>query len=221
MKNTITALFFLLLSISASAQETNKIQNFDQNINQNEIQNIDQFGFGPALFVIEYDDEVLQDSKDVKIRGDGTISSSGSDYSTAIGLEIHYSFAFLRKCRDKGLKIEKNCTKKGKEKDDEVVEGAITSGHSLSPFLGLYDFDNGINGIAAGLVYGYWHGDNKYQDRTSLNVGIGWTVHKDRLVLANGVNEGNSPPAGLNAEDYTKRKDVTGITLMISASIGF
>ena len=35
--------------------------------------NLDQFGFAPAFFYIVYDEEVLSDSKDVRLRGDGTI----------------------------------------------------------------------------------------------------------------------------------------------------
>jgi hypothetical protein len=44
-----------------------------------------QFGFGPALFLIAYDDEILEDSKDVTLRGDGSISASGTDYSVTLG----------------------------------------------------------------------------------------------------------------------------------------
>jgi hypothetical protein len=43
----------------------------------------------------------------------------------------------------------------------------------------------------------------------------------DQLVLAQGLKEGNTVPVGLAQEDYTERKDVDGIVLMISASVGF
>ncbi len=171
--------------------------------------NLDQFGFGPALFVIAYSEEVLMDSKDVRLRGDGSISSSGSSYSTALGFEVHYGFSFANKVKCRTYRCENT---------SDYVE---SSGHTVSPFLGLYDVENGINGVVVGVVYGYWRGDGNYQNRTSLNVGVGYTVHKDRLVLGRGVKEGVAPPAGLVSEDYTERKDVDGITLMISASLGF
>lgn len=165
---------------------------------------LDQFGFAPAFFYIAYDKEVLSDSKDVRVRGDGSISAEGTRHATGVGLEVHYSFSFWgRKC----------C------KANEKTNG--TSAHSISPFLGLYDLDDGINGIAIGAVYGYLRGDENYQNKTALNVGVGWTVHKNRLTLARGVDEGRVPESTLTVEDYTEKKDVEGITLMISASIGF
>lgn len=173
--------------------------------------NLDQFGFGPALYVIKYKDEVLSDSKDVSIRGDGTISTKGSKYSTSLGLELHYDFSFARtvKC----FKTKNECK--------DVKNYELTTAHRLSPFLGLYDVDNGINGLAVGLVYGYikQHKDDK--NPVTLNTGLGWTVHKDRLVLGNGLTKGATPPVGLNAADYTERKDVTGLVLMISVNMGF
>lgn len=178
-----------------------------------EVSNLDQFGFGPAFFVVKYDEEVLKDSKDVRLRGDGTINSSGSDFSTAFGVEAHYSFAFGYEC-SKGIQ-------KSKEICNDSDDWESVSGHSLSPFIGLFDLDNGINGLAGGVVYGYWRDNKQLNNRTSLNVGIGYTVHKDRLVLANDIEEGEAPPTGLSTEDYTKRKDVEGTLIMISASVGF
>jgi hypothetical protein len=172
-----------------------------------------EFGFGPAFFIISYDDKVLQDSKSASVRGDGAISSSGSKYSTAIGLEVHYGFSFGNKL--KCFNTEIVCKVNIKE------NYSASSGHTISPFLGVYDLNNGINGIVAGIMYGFWRGDGDFKNRSALNFGLGWTVHKNQLVLANGVNEGRTPPAGLITADYTERKDVTGLTLMVSGSIGF
>lgn len=172
---------------------------------------LDQFGFGPALYVIKYKDKVLSDSKDVYTRGDGTISTKGSDFSTSLGLELHYDFSFARTV---------TCFKT-KEECKDVENYELTTAHRLSPFLGFYDVDNGINGIAAGIVYGYIKQHKNDENPVTLNTGIGWTVHKDRLVLGKGLTNGSLPPAGLNVEDYTERKDVTGLTLMISVNMGF
>src|SRR5690606_1793878 len=170
---------------------------------------LNRFGFGPAFYVINYNKKVLNESKDVSIRSDIVISSSGSKYSTAIGLEVHYDFS---------LRPYLCC----KNPDgSRPAEWSRSSGHTISPFLGVYDIENGLNGIAAGLLYGYWRGDGKTENRKSLNVGLGWTVHKNRLVLANDLKEGSAPPIDLNSEDFTNREDVKGHILMISASLGF
>lgn len=176
-----------------------------------EEKNLDQFGFGPALYVIKYKDEVLSDSKDVSIRGDGTISSRGSEYSTSLGFELHYDFSFHRtlKC----FKTQEKCK--------DVNNYELMTAHRLSPFLGFYDVKNGINGIAVGLVYGYIKQNKDEENPVTLNTGLGWTVHKNQLVLANGLKETATPRTGLNVEDYTERKDVTGMILMISVNMGF
>lgn len=170
--------------------------------------NLDQFGFGPALYVIKYKKEVLNDSKDVSVKGNNTISSKGSKYATSLGLELHYDFSFNRT-----LKCFNEC--------EDSENWNLSSGHRISPFLGFYDINSGINGIAAGLVYGYWKGDRNSENKTTLNVGLGWTVHKDRLVLADGISENAIPPADLNVEDYTEKQDVRGVILMISVNMGF
>jgi len=172
---------------------------------------LDQFGFGPAFYVINYKDEVLSDSKDITIKGDNTISTKSTKYSTTMGLELHYDFSFGRtvKC----FNTEDKC--------NDAANYELTTAHRLSPFLGLYDLDNGINGIAVGLVYGYIKKHKNDKKPVTLNTGIGWTVHKDRLVLGDGLSKGAVPPVGINVEDYTDRKDVKGITLMISINMGF
>jgi len=172
---------------------------------------LDQFGFGPAFFVINYKEEVLSDSKDVVVRGDTSISTKGTNYSTSMGVELHYDFSFGRtvKC----FNTEEKCK--------DVANYELTTAHRISPFLGLYDLDNGINGIAIGFVYGYTKKHKNDKNPVTLNTGIGWTVHKDRLVLADGLNAGEIPPVGLNVEDYTERKDVKGTTIMISVNMGF
>lgn len=169
---------------------------------------LDKFEFGPALYLIQYDDEVLTDAKDVSIRGDGSIVSSGSEYSATFGLELHYDFSFGHK-----LKCNLNC--------DNSSNWNVTSSHRISPFIGLFDIENGINGIAAGVIYGYTKGDGKGQNKATLNFGIGKVIHKNQLVLSSDIVEGVVPPTNLLVEDYTERKDVNGWTVMISANFGF
>lgn len=183
----------------------------EQAADQKAEEKLDQFGFGPALYIIKYDDEVLADSKDVSIRGDGTVSTSGTDYSTSLGLELHYDFSFGRKLKCFGTK----------EECKNVAKYQLTTAHRISPFLGIYDVDNGVNGIAVGLVYGYIKQYKNDENPVTLNAGIGWTVHKNRLVLGSGVSNGSAPEADLNVEDYTQRKDVKGTVLMISVNMGF
>lgn len=170
---------------------------------------VSQFGFGPAFFVLDYDKEILKDSKDVRVRGDGSIDASGTDYSTSFGLEVHYDFSF-------------GDSQVGNRNSDGSVTWLDSyTGHKISPFLGLFDLENGINGLVIGVLYGYWKSDEVAKTKTSLNVGIGTFIHKDQLVLSNGVVEGEVPDSTLTPEDYTSREDVKGITVMISASIGF
>jgi hypothetical protein len=163
-----------------------------------------QFGFAPALYAVHYRQKVLGDSKDVRLRGDGAIAAPGSRLATYMGVELHYGFSSYNKVAGPG------------------PDGKTTTrGHTFSPFIGLFDIDSGINGIALGAMYSFWNGDENYKKTSALNVGLGWTLHKNRLVLADGVREGEAPKAGLTAEDYTQRKDVKGLTLTVSASFGF
>lgn len=214
-------------SLSAYAEDENAEMDKKDNIKQSDIKSsredaaeaadqedvtaLNKFGFGPALYVIRYDDEVLGDSSDVSVKGDGTISVNGTDYSTSMGFELHYDFSFAakRKC----IGSEEHCK--------DVANYTLTTAHRLSPFLGFYDVDNGINGIAAGVVYGYIKKHNNEKNPVTLNAGLGWTVHKDRLVLSRGLSEGAAPAATLKVEDYTEKKDVNGTILMISVNMGF
>ena len=166
-------------------------------------------GFGPAFYYIKYNDKILSDSTDVRLRGDGTITASRSDQLVQFGLELHYDFSFGNKLK---------CKKAGC-RDPESYDLAI--GHRISPFIGVFDIEDGVNGIAVGVLYGYSKGTKDAKTKKSLNVGIGWISHKSQIVLADDVKVGNTPPAGLNVEDYTERKDVDGVTLMISANIGY
>lgn len=171
---------------------------------------LDSFGFGPALYAIYYDSDILKDTGDVTTKGDGTIGASGSRYATSFGVELHYDISFGRsiKC------YSGDCTDKKNYK--------LQTGHRISPFLGFFDLDNGINGATVGLIYGYWKGDiDSEENKTTLNIGIGRSIHKDQLVLSNGVSENKAPPAGLNTEDFTERKDVKGWTIMVSTNMGF
>lgn len=163
-----------------------------------------QLGFAPALYAVHYRQNVLADSKDVRLRGDGTLSASGTRLATYMGVEVHYGFSTYNVAA-----VDAKGT---------VVS---TRGHTFSPFIGLFDIDSGINGIAIGAMYSYWNGDKDYKKTSALNIGLGWTLHKNRLVLSDAVREGQTPGAGLTSDDYTQRKDVKGLTLTVSASFGF
>ena len=171
---------------SASDDRVSSSSGGQPGLNNNNAGDLSAIGFGPAFYVIYYDDEVLQSSNDVRVRGDGTVAADGSEYD--------FTFSF-----DEKKKTE----------------------HKLSPFLGVYDLDDGIKGIAAGFIYGYQKSRPKSDQRVTLNVGIGWTVHKDRLVMAEELSDRETPPAGLNVEDYSEKKDVEGTVLMLSANFGF
>ena len=169
---------------------------------------LSSFGFGPAFYMISYNDEILTDSKDVRVRGDGEIDSAGSKYGTALGLEVHYDISIFGK-------------RTGYLDSNSETVWTKSNGFIVSPFLGVYDIDSGINGLAAGVLFGYWTGDENFENRTSLNFGIGYTVHRGQLVLSDKVLEGAAPPAGLEVADYTTREDVTGLIALISVSVDF
>lgn len=176
--------------------------------------NLESFGFAPALFIVDYHKKIISDSKDVKTRGDGTIVAGGSKYSVNFGVELHYDFAFG--VNTKCFEYSSSCTKK-----EDYNQYAA---HRISPFVGLFDLQNGINGMSIGVLYGYTRGkieDQKLVNKTTLNFGIGWAVHKNQLVLADDVAEGKAPPSGLTVQDYTKREDVQGFVVMLSVNYGF
>lgn len=175
---------------------------------------LSKLGFGPALYLIKYDDEVLKDSKDIALRGDGKISTSGSDYSVTLGLELHFDFSVSRT-----ITCNIGC--------EDRSNWSLTSSHRLSPFIGLFDVENGINGIAVGIIYGYTRysdtskTESSKDNKVTLNFGVGKIIHKDRLVLSSDLKEGSIPPTELKTEDYAERKDTEGITFIISANFGF
>lgn len=162
------------------------------------------FGIGPAYYMIRYNEEVLPEYYDEDGVANGNIVASGSQYTSEAGLELHYNYAFASG-RSLGLPID----------------AAARHGFSASPFLGLYDFDDGIDGIIVGVTLGYWRRGGDYKIKPSLNLGIGYTVHMDQLVLAEGVDEGILIPAGFNTGNYIERKDVGGWALTLAASINF
>lgn len=189
--------FFLALVPSANAQTSEKVKDGGYS----------QFGFGPAIYFVRYNEEVVSDSKDVRVRSDGTIDFSGSAYSTPLGLEVHYAFS-----------IPGSVYSYGKNDDGTW---ASSKGWVASPFVGIYDVDSGIDGLATGLMLGFWRGDSKFENRSSLNIGLGYTIHRNRIVLAEGLSEGDVSPEGLDSIDLTTRKDVGGFVLLVSASVGF
>jgi hypothetical protein len=223
----ISIMIFILLIFSNSAFAVMQSVDSAQDAPDDEaVPDLKQFGFGPAFYMISYKEEVLKDTKDVTVRGDGTISASGSKYNTAIGLEVHYDISIwgnrYGRCRDPNTISTKIVN--GKSETDCGSGGTNwkhSNGFLASPYIGVYDIENGINGLTAGVVFGYWKGDGNFENRSSINFGIGYTVHRDQLVLSDGVTEGAAPPGGLTSDDYTTRKDVEGVILMVSVSTNF
>jgi hypothetical protein len=156
------------------------------------------FGIGPAYYMIRYNEEILPEYYETTGEMNATVAASGSQYTTAVGLELHYNYSFAG--------------------DLLPIDVRASHGFSASPFLGLYDFDDGIDGIIVGAMFGYWRGEGNYKFKPSLNLGIGYTVHMDQLVLADGVAEGD---AILPGDNYIERKDVGGWALTFSAAINF
>ena len=126
-----------------------------------------QFGFGPAFFVINYDREVLKDSKDVGQRGDDTITATGTKWNASVGLETHYDIPVYKTIV---------CTETDKIACDKPEDWKLSTAYTISPFLGIYDIENGINGLAAGFIFGVKKDRNlKKEDgrEAVFNVGIG------------------------------------------------
>jgi|GEM_PF-2717169 len=168
------------------------------------------FHFAPALFVLTYDEEVLEDSKDTRIRSDDTLEAYGTETTTALGFEVHYNFYCWR-----------TPSKVGWGPTTETAVYTSSWGITCSPFLGFFDIDDGIKGYIVGLLFGGWRGDENFNNKVALNVGVGWMRHNDQLVLADDVKEGSVPPEGLLSEDYTTRDNVDGWAIMITAALGF
>lgn len=203
----IVLILFMTTPFAYGASQTLKQAEEENKGNNNDEQDLTRFGFGPAFYMISYQKEILSDSKDVRILGDGSIDSLGSKYGTAIGLEVHYDISVW------GARFG---TMNGSE-----IKWTKSKGLLLSPFLGVYDIENGINGLVFGGMVGYWKGDGDFENRKSLNFGIGRTVHRNQLVLSNRMSEGAAPPIGLTTDDYTSREDVKGTVFMVSISTGF
>ncbi len=171
------------------------------------------FGFGPALFLVNYDQEILSDANDIRIRQNNTIGISGNRKESYLGLELHYGFSFWTKCRNGFSKKKPPCNDKNK--------WTASSGHTFTPYLGLFDLEDGFNGYSLGVLYGFWRGDNEFSGKKALNFGIGRFVHKNRLVATRGITDGGDAVTDFEISDYSHKKDVYGLSLMISAEIGF
>ena len=183
-----------LISPELSAQTEEKGSNFSQ------------FGFGPALYFVRYNDEIIDDSRQIVIRSDSTIDFPGSRYAVPLGLEVHYSFSLRRPTR---------------YRPNSNVDWQRSTGLIASPFLGIYDVDNGVDGLAGGVLIGYWKGDGNFNRESVLNAGVGVTVHRNQVVLAEGIEEGMRVPSGFTETDLTTLRDVWGFQLLISATVGF
>lgn len=198
IKNILLGVILVSINFTTYAEsKLDKVNNADAGLTQ--------FGFGPAFYMIRYNDKVFKDSKDVHTRGDGTISASGTNYATSLGLEAHYNIPLVTwRCCINPSNV-----------------WSSSSGLILSPFVGVFDIDRGMNGLAIGLVLGYWLGDENYEKKKYFNAGLGYAIHKDQLTLADGIQSGFKPSPDLKLEDYTTRKDVDGWTIVISTTIGF
>lgn len=192
--------FFLLLS-GVSSQVSAQSSSQDDRGNA-----IRQFGFGPALYFIKYNDEIVDDSRQVNVRSDSTIDFPGSQWAAPIGLEVHYAISLRRprRFRTPGESL-----------------WASSRGFVLSPSLGVYDIDNGIDGLSAGVIFGFWRGNGNFEPESHLNFGAGLTVHRNQAVLANGIEEGMILPEGLQDTDLTTLRDVWGYYVLVSATVGF
>ena len=164
-------------------------------------------GFGPALFGITYNDRIVDNSDEVVITSDSLVKFPGSRRSIPLGFEAHWN-----------IKIPGTVWR---FKPKGATKWASSIGGVIGPFVGIYDVDNGINGFAVGGVVGFWRGDGNFENRAVLNFGLGYTVHRKRLVLVDGVRDNTKVPTGKGVADLTTRNDVEGFTFMVSAHVGF
>ncbi len=195
------ALAFLLLSSFHAHAEEDPFTQGSNKVNRD----MGLFGIGPAFYIIRYNEEVLSESHDASVTAEGGIDASGAQYAAELGLEVHYNLSFASGRCCLGVPIGAGNPRE----------------YSVSPFLGLYDFDDGVDGIILGTKFSYWRGDGKYKFKPALSLGIGYTVHMDQLVLANGADEGDLVPAGADIANYMERKDVGGWALTLSASVNY
>ena len=173
----------------------------------------DQFsklGFAPAVYYLHYKKPVLKGKDSVVLRSDGRVVADGTNSLVSFGLELHYAFTFKNSRTYVADKPEVG------ERDYKY-----SSGHLLTPYFGVFDIESGIGGMTAGVMYGYWRGDVDLKNKRFLNVGLGVFTHKDQLVLASDVVDGQAPPVNLVLNDLTRRSDAHGWTFLISAGFGF
>ena len=197
----IAAALLACVSLPTLAAEADVTNNNNTNSNPDPT----GLGAGPAFYVLRYADPIIEDSRDVRLRSNGTVEANETRTSTSLGVEVHYRIGLTYNIvRDKN--------------DSTVVK---TWGWSASPYLGVFDVSNGINGVAVGLMGGVWRGDKNGENQKALNIGIGYFTHKNRVVLADDVTRGQVPPPDLEPVDFTRKRDVDGLTLTISASVGF
>lgn len=166
------------------------------------------FNFAPALYFLNYNKEVLADSKNVRVRSNNTIESLGRTATSAIGLEVHFNIGLSSYRTGYGPNLEE-------------AEWTGSWGVNASPFIGVFDVDDGIKGFVIGGMVGIWRGDKNFDNKSALGVGVGYFIHNDQLVLSNEVAEGSTPPADLKPEDYTTRENVEGVAIMMTVSLGF
>lgn len=163
-------------------------------------------GFAPAYYILAYDRDVFETPDSVRLRSDGKLTTNGSKSASYIGLEAHWDLTW------------KTTTYIGTGLG-KIPTGS--KGHGFSPYVGVFDISDSINGFSIGALYSIWKGDENYENRTALNFGIGYFLHQNRYVLSKGLELNDVPPAELEQIDYTRKTDVEGVNIVISANIGF
>ena len=151
-------------------------------------------GFGPALFFNFYTKHRVFEKKEDAQTDLGSVSNFTP------GLIVHYGWDFRVKA------VLKPDDPNNLAKPWKVIG---TRGFAASPFIGLFDFEKGINGGAFGLLGSYWRGDERGENRRSLNMGIGLTVQRDVLAEKRDA-----------ADSTVKKRDVFGIAIVLSTTLG-
>ena len=177
--------------------------------NITDTEGFEKFGFGPALYMIHYDEEIIGDAtSDVRINSGSVVSADTTRSATHLGLEVHYTF-------------KHGITANYKQDEEGNWVRDSSSGWSISPSVGLFDLDDGVSGHALGLVYSRWHGDADFTRQRALNIGASFITHRNRTVFVDGVDDGKALPAGYELADLTRKKDVDGLAIFVSYSLGF
>ena len=199
MTSPTLTLLMTLATVASSADITStKISE------TNDVSEISNLGFGPALYLIRFNKDTVDN---VRVDGAGNLNADKSRMLASMGLEVHYTFL-----------SGPFATSYFQSKDGNKVS---TSGYSISPYVGVFDLTNGINGLSTGLVFSLWRGNSEGENKRALNMGVGYSVYKNQTVLSDGFSIGSKIPTGTQLSDATTKADIDGINILVSASLGF